>query len=65
MSLEILATPVAIGRKTAPNRFVNQPMECNDADESGNPSDLTLKRYHLKIIESMHHSGGSDAYDCF
>ncbi|MBW2058802.1 MAG: 2,4-dienoyl-CoA reductase [Deltaproteobacteria bacterium] len=29
----------------APNRIVNQPMECNDADDSGSPTELTLRRY--------------------
>ena len=45
MSFDILASPLKIGRKTAPNRFVNHPMECNDSDASGNPTELTLKRY--------------------
>lgn len=45
MSFETLASPIKIGKKTAPNRLVNQPMECNDADSSGNPTELTLKRY--------------------
>lgn len=45
MNLEILATSMTVGKKTAPNRIVNHPMECNDADSSGNPTDLTLKRY--------------------
>jgi 2,4-dienoyl-CoA reductase-like NADH-dependent reductase (Old Yellow Enzyme family) len=45
MNFENLASPIKIGKKTAPNRLVNQPMECNDADASGNPTDLTLKRY--------------------
>ena len=41
----MLAEPIKIGMKTAPNRIVNQPMECNDADEIGNPTDLTFDRY--------------------
>jgi 2,4-dienoyl-CoA reductase-like NADH-dependent reductase (Old Yellow Enzyme family) len=43
--MSILGSPIRIGQKTAPNRIVNQPMECNDADEVGNPTDLTLDRY--------------------
>ncbi len=43
--MNFLASPLRIGAKTAPNRIVNQPMECNDADETGNPSDLTFDRY--------------------
>ncbi|HYB21713.1 MAG TPA: NADH:flavin oxidoreductase [Thermodesulfobacteriota bacterium] len=43
--MNILGSPVKIGEKTAPNRIVNQPMECNDADEVGNPTDLTFGRY--------------------
>lgn len=45
MQLDILAKPVKIGNRTAPNRLVNQPMECNDGDASGNPTELTLERY--------------------
>lgn len=47
MDLNVLSKPVKIGNRTAPNRLVNQPMECNDADENGNPSDLTRQRYRL------------------
>ena len=39
------ASPIRIGRRTAPNRLVNHPMECNDADLFGNPTDLTMARY--------------------
>jgi 2,4-dienoyl-CoA reductase-like NADH-dependent reductase (Old Yellow Enzyme family) len=45
MQPKTLSAPIDIGRKTAPNRLVNHPMECNDADASGNPTELTLKRY--------------------
>ena len=45
MDLDILAQPLNIGGKTAGNRLVNHPMECNDADPNGDPSELTLKRY--------------------
>jgi len=41
----VLAEPIKIGKKIAPNRIVNQPMECNDADEDGNPTELTFDRY--------------------
>lgn len=37
--------PVRIGDRIAPNRIVNQPMECNDGDERGNPTELTRRRY--------------------
>jgi len=43
--MEILSSPIKIGKKIAPNRIVYQPMECNDGDSSGNPTELTLKRY--------------------
>jgi len=46
----VLAEPIPIGPKLAPNRIVNQPMECNDADEVGNPTDLTYERYR-KLAE--------------
>jgi len=48
--MSILDSPVKIGDKTAPNRIVNQPMECNDADEVGNPTELTFDRYR-KLAE--------------
>ena len=45
MNLEMLASPIQIGERTAPNRIVNQPMECNDGDDQGNPTGLTFQRY--------------------
>jgi 2,4-dienoyl-CoA reductase-like NADH-dependent reductase (Old Yellow Enzyme family) len=48
--MSILGSPIRIGPKTAPNRIVNQPMECNDADEVGNPTELTFSRYR-KLAE--------------
>ena len=48
--MNLLASPLRIGAKTAPNRIVNQPMECNDADEAGNPTELTFDRYR-KLAE--------------
>lgn len=61
MGVEILSTPIQIGKKTAPNRFVNQPMECNDGDAQGNPTQLTFQRYRslaeggagIIIVESL------------
>jgi len=48
--MTILASAIKIGNRLAPNRIVNQPMECNDADEAGNPSELTFGRYR-KLAE--------------
>lgn len=45
MDSQMISTPIRIGKKEAPNRIVFQPMECNDADASGDPSDLSIKRY--------------------
>jgi 2,4-dienoyl-CoA reductase-like NADH-dependent reductase (Old Yellow Enzyme family) len=45
METQMISSPIMIGEKTAPNRIVFQPMECNDADSNGNPSDLTIRRY--------------------
>jgi 2,4-dienoyl-CoA reductase-like NADH-dependent reductase (Old Yellow Enzyme family) len=45
METPMMSSPISIGNKTAPNRIVFQPMECNDADSSGDPSDLTVNRY--------------------
>jgi 2,4-dienoyl-CoA reductase-like NADH-dependent reductase (Old Yellow Enzyme family) len=61
MNSEILSSPLKIGNKTAPNRIVNQPMEGNDGDASGNPTELTLRRYRnlaeggagIIVIESL------------
>ena len=48
--MSLLDSAIKIGGKTAPNRIVNQPMECNDADEVGNPTELTFNRYR-KLAE--------------
>jgi len=61
MNLQILSSPIKIGKKVAPNRIVNQPMECNDGDASGNPTELTLRRYRnlaeggagIIVVESL------------
>ncbi len=42
---EILLSPIKIGTFTCANRFFIQPMECNDGDPEGNPTDLTYQRY--------------------
>ncbi|MDF2876943.1 MAG: 2,4-dienoyl-CoA reductase [Clostridia bacterium] len=42
---ETLLNPIKIGNRIAPNRFFIQAMECNDEDETGNPSELTIERY--------------------
>ena len=42
---ETLLSPIKVGNREAKNRFFIQAMECCDADEKGNPSDLTLRRY--------------------
>jgi len=43
--LSILGQSVKIGTKTAPNRFLVQPMEGFDSDEKGSPGPLTFRRY--------------------
>jgi len=48
--MNILNSRVQIGKKVVPNRIVNQPMEGNDADEAGNPTELTCERYR-KLAE--------------
>jgi 2,4-dienoyl-CoA reductase-like NADH-dependent reductase (Old Yellow Enzyme family) len=48
--MTLLDSEVKIGKRSAPNRIVNQPMECNDADEQGNPTELTFGRYR-KLAE--------------
>ncbi|KKK53790.1 hypothetical protein LCGC14_3091250, partial [marine sediment metagenome] len=45
MNTQMISTPIRVGKKEAPNRIVFQPMECNDADATGDPSDLSLNRY--------------------
>lgn len=42
---DTLLAPIKIGNRVCQNRFVIQAMECTDADEKGNPTDLTVKRY--------------------
>ena len=45
MDVGPLSQPIRIGSKIAPNRIVYHPLECNDGDEQGNPTELTLERY--------------------
>lgn len=59
--MEILSSPIRIKNKVAPNRIVNQPIECNDGDSRGNPTELTFQRYRklaeggagIIIVESL------------
>jgi len=61
MNPEMLSFPIRIGKRMAPNRIVNQPMECNDGDASGKPTELTFQRYRrlaeghagIIVVESM------------
>lgn len=41
----VLRSPAPIGARTAPNRFLAQPMEGNDGENGGCPSDRTVSRY--------------------
>lgn len=41
----ILLSPIKIGNRVSKNRFFIQAMECTDAFDQGNPSDLTYTRY--------------------
>ncbi len=42
---DTLLEPIKIGVRDCPNRFFVQAMECNDEDETGNPSEGTTQRY--------------------
>jgi 2,4-dienoyl-CoA reductase-like NADH-dependent reductase (Old Yellow Enzyme family) len=44
-ALDMISSSVKIGDRIASTRIVNQPMECNDGDAFGNPTDLTFRRY--------------------
>jgi len=41
----ILASPAPFGHRSAPNRFLSQPMEGNDGENGGCPSARTIARY--------------------
>jgi len=43
--ISVLATPIAFGRLTVPNRMAAQPMEGCDGLTNGAPSDLTVRKY--------------------
>jgi 2,4-dienoyl-CoA reductase-like NADH-dependent reductase (Old Yellow Enzyme family) len=45
MTIEWLAKPIAIGKKTAPNRIVYQPTEANNCDAEGSVTEFTLRKY--------------------
>ena len=57
----MLSSPIQIGGKNAQNRIVNQPMECNDGDAEGNPTQRTFERYRrlaeggagIIVVESL------------
>jgi len=42
---DILLEPIKIGDRLCKNRFFIQAMECADADDEGNPTELTVQRY--------------------
>ena len=42
---DTLLKPIKIGTRDCQNRFFIQAMECNDEDETGNPSESTTQRY--------------------
>ena len=42
---DLLFTELKMGTRTAVNRIALNAMECNDADEKGDPSELTYARY--------------------
>ncbi|MBN2072382.1 MAG: 2,4-dienoyl-CoA reductase, partial [Actinobacteria bacterium] len=42
---QLLFTPLKIGNLTAQNRIALNAMECNDAEENGDPSPRTYERY--------------------
>lgn len=41
----ILLSPIKVGQRDCQNRFFIQPMECADADDLGDPTELTYRRY--------------------
>ncbi|MGA2480403.1 MAG: 2,4-dienoyl-CoA reductase, partial [Spirochaetia bacterium] len=45
MTIEWLAKPLRIGKKTAPNRIVYQPTEANNCDAKGSPTEYTVRKY--------------------
>jgi len=69
--IETLFTPCTVGKKTAPNRLVSQPMEANDAAAGGGVSERALERYRnlargrwgLVFVESLSVTDGFLARD--
>jgi len=45
MTIEWLAKPINIGKKTSPNRIVYQPTEANNCDPDGSVTDYTMRKY--------------------
>ena len=45
MAIEWLSKPIAIGKKTAPNRIVYQPTEANNCDSEGSATEHTMRKY--------------------
>lgn len=43
--VSVLGTPLTVGRCTAPNRFLVQPMEGFDSTPDGSPGPLSFRRY--------------------
>ena len=43
--MSMLFEPLTIRNKTMPNRFFSQAMEANDAENGGQPSERTVRRY--------------------
>ncbi len=43
--ISVLATPISLGARTAPNRILYQPMEGCDGTFDGAPDELTIRRY--------------------
>ena len=50
MDVQLLSSPIRIGNKLAPNRIVIHPVEGNNGDSSGNPTERTIERYR-KLAE--------------
>jgi len=44
-NIQILANPIDLGGRTAPNALVAHPMEGGDSDKAGAPTELTFRKY--------------------
>jgi 2,4-dienoyl-CoA reductase-like NADH-dependent reductase (Old Yellow Enzyme family) len=51
MNTQMISSPIRVGKKEAPNRIVFQPMECNDADSNGDPSDKYYRDIYLGTLK--------------